>query len=88
MWLGRDAVVQMHDAVAEPALAQQFEVDPHVVRKRLCAAADDDRRDEQVAFIDQTGPDCLSGEMRAAYQRMPKSQLNGEDFISIVKCGS
>jgi 3-hydroxyisobutyrate dehydrogenase-like beta-hydroxyacid dehydrogenase len=30
----------------------------------------------------------LASEMRAAYQRMPKSQLNGEDFISIVKCGS
>ena len=30
----------------------------------------------------------LASEMRAAYQRMPKSQLTGEDFISIVKCGS
>ena len=30
----------------------------------------------------------LASEMRAAYQRMPKSQLNAEDFISIVKCGS
>lgn len=30
----------------------------------------------------------LASEMRAAYQRMPKSQLTAEDFISIVKCGS
>jgi 3-hydroxyisobutyrate dehydrogenase-like beta-hydroxyacid dehydrogenase len=30
----------------------------------------------------------LASEMRAAYQRMPKSQLTMEDFISIVKCGS
>ena len=30
----------------------------------------------------------LASEMRAAYQRMSKSQLTGEDFISIVKCGS
>lgn len=30
----------------------------------------------------------LASEMRAAYQRMPRSQLTAEDFISIVKCGS
>lgn len=30
----------------------------------------------------------LASQMRAAYQRMPKSQLTMEDFISIVKCGS
>lgn len=30
----------------------------------------------------------LASEMQAAYQRMPKSQLTAEDFISIVKCGS
>jgi 3-hydroxyisobutyrate dehydrogenase-like beta-hydroxyacid dehydrogenase len=37
----------------------------------------------------QAGVDApLANEVRAAYRRMAKSQLTGEDFISIVKCGS
>jgi 3-hydroxyisobutyrate dehydrogenase-like beta-hydroxyacid dehydrogenase len=36
----------------------------------------------------QAGIDVpLAREVRAAYQRMAKAQLVGEDFISIVKCG-
>jgi hypothetical protein len=55
--------VEVHDAVAEPALVQQLEADPYVVRQSPRAAADNDRREEQVTLVDEAGLDRLRGEM-------------------------
>ena len=65
----RDAVLQMHEAALEAALADQLEIGAQAVRQRALAAPDDDRREEQVALVDQPGAQCLRREIRAADAR-------------------
>src|ERR1700674_1241253 len=47
--LTQTAVPQVQHAVVEPALLEQFEVQPDIARKAPRAAADDYRRHKQVA---------------------------------------
>jgi hypothetical protein len=58
--------VKVNDAAGEAVLVQQFEPDPDVVRQCAFPAADEDRAEEQVAFVDQARGDGLAGELRTA----------------------
>ena len=64
---GRDAVAEVDHAVAETAFVQQLEVQPDVVGQRPLAAPHHDRRDEQVALVDQPGPERLRGKLGTTY---------------------
>jgi hypothetical protein len=56
----------VHDAAAEPVLVQKLEPDGHAIRQRALAAPDDDRVEEQMAFVDQPCRHRLAGQFRAA----------------------
>lgn len=43
-----DAVLQDEHAIAEPALLEQFQVQPHAVRKEALSAADDRGTDDRL----------------------------------------
>jgi hypothetical protein len=53
------AVVEVDHAVAETAFAQQFELHTDIVGEGPFAASHHDGRDEQVALVDQPGPERL-----------------------------
>src|SRR4051794_33702154 len=60
------AVVQVDHAVAESPLARELERPPQAVAERGLAAADHDRRDEQMALVDKSGGDRVRGQLRPA----------------------
>src|SRR5215213_8259645 len=72
-WSGRcrcsclGAVAQVHHAVAEPALVQQFELKPDPVGEELLAAAQHDGPDEQVVLVHQPGGDRMGAEGGTAH---------------------
>ena len=55
-----DAVAEVGHPVAEPALVHQLELHTDAGRKRLGAASDHDRRDEELVLVDQPGSDRLA----------------------------
>src|SRR5664279_3075859 len=61
------AVVQVDHAAAEMAYAAQFELPDDIVGKGRITAAHNNGREEQVALVDQPGPDRLSGEVGTAH---------------------
>src|SRR6266702_19648 len=61
------AVAQVHHAVAEPALVQQFELEPGPVGEELLAAAQHDGPDEQVVLLHQPGGDRMGAEGGTAH---------------------
>src|SRR5205823_13627486 len=63
----RDAVVEVDHAAAEAPLVQELELQAKTAGQRLRAAADDDRRDEQVELVDEAGRERLGGEPGAAH---------------------
>ena len=62
-----ESVVEVNHAVAETAFVQQLELQADVVGEGPVAASHHDRRDEQVALVDQPGPDRLGGEVGTAH---------------------
>ena len=65
-WSGRDAVAEMHDAVAESVLVKELEVGADARWEGWLAAAEDHGPDEELALVDQAGFEGLGGEVRPA----------------------
>src|SRR5262249_4995283 len=65
---GSDAegVMQLDDAVSEPAFAEQFESRANIVGECPLAAPDEHRTKQQVAFVDQARGDRGPGQLRTA----------------------
>src|SRR5436309_15091911 len=61
-----DAVAEVHDTVAEPALLQELQLDAGVAGKCGLAFTDDHRMNEELALIDQPGAERVRGEGRPA----------------------
>ena len=59
----RDPVVEVDHPVAEAAVTKQLEGQADVVGEGPVATAHDDRVEEQVALVDQPGPERLGGEL-------------------------
>src|SRR5688572_12817363 len=59
-----DGVPQDDHAVAEPALLDQLQVQPHTVRKEPLSATHDHGADDHLELVDKTGPYRLRGEFR------------------------
>lgn len=57
------AVVEVNDAVSEPALIEKFELRSDVVWQGALAASHHDGVQEQMARVDQPRADCLAGEL-------------------------
>src|SRR5262245_17356549 len=68
----RGAVAEIDHSVAEAAFVEEFELQARVVGKGLFAASHDDRREEQVALVDQAGPERVGGELRTAHGDVPR----------------
>ena len=64
------AVAQVHHAVAEPALIQQFELKPDPVGEEGLAAAHHDGPDEQLVLVHQPGGDRLGAQVRTAHDEI------------------
>jgi hypothetical protein len=60
------AVVEEHDTVAKATLGDEFQVKPNVLGKCSLTAADDDRRQEQLALVYEPDPESLGGQVGAA----------------------
>src|SRR5207248_10350262 len=61
-----DAVAEVHDTVAEPALLEQLQLDAGVAGECGLAFTDEHRMDEELALIDQPGVERVRGEGRPA----------------------
>src|SRR5437667_8123611 len=61
-----DAVAEVHDTVAEPALLQQLQLDAGVAGECGLAVTDEHRINEELALIDQPGVERVGGEGRPA----------------------
>src|SRR3954471_10984159 len=61
-----DAVAEVHDTVAEPALLQQLQLDPGVPGECGLACTDEHRMNEELALIDQPSVERVRGEGRPA----------------------
>ncbi len=59
-----DSVVEVAAAAPEPALIQELKPSAHLFRQCALAAADDDRVEEEVAFVDEIRGDRLAGKLR------------------------
>src|SRR6185369_12170097 len=59
-------IVEMHDSAAELMRSDQLQRPHHAAGQRGIAAAERDRRDEEVALVDQPCLDRGRGQMRAA----------------------
>src|SRR4029079_16769336 len=57
-----DSVTDVKDSVVEAALVEEFELHAHVSRQPGLAATDDDRTDEQVALVHESGAERVSRE--------------------------
>ena len=57
------AVVEVNDAVSEPALIEKFELRADVVWHGALAASHHDRAQEQMALVDQPQADCVASEL-------------------------
>jgi hypothetical protein len=60
-----DAIPQDEHAVAEPALLEQFQVQPHTVREESLSTADDRGADDYLELVYQTSSYRLRGEFGA-----------------------
>src|SRR5512144_265757 len=58
---GSDSVTHVDHAAPEAAFVQQFELQADIVGKRLLAASNDDRSDEQAAFVHQPRLERVGG---------------------------
>src|SRR4029079_18476020 len=59
-----DAVAEVHDTVAEPALFHELQRDARVAGERGLPITDDQRVHEELALVDQPGVEGVRGEGR------------------------
>jgi hypothetical protein len=52
-WSDAHPVVEVNDTASEAVFVQEFELDANVIRQCALSATDDNRAEEQVAFVDQ-----------------------------------
>src|SRR4051794_7971429 len=79
-----DAVVEVNDAVSEAAFIEELELRAHVASQRALAAADHDRAQEQVAFVDNARRDCLACELGAPDGEVGHRRLlEPQDVVSV-----
>src|SRR2546428_3815014 len=71
------AVVEVNDAVSEPALIEKFELRADVVWQGALAASHHDRAQEQMALVDQPRADCV-----ASGSAPPTAMSAPEDCLS------
>jgi hypothetical protein len=64
-------VAEVDDAVAEAAFVQQLQVQPEVVGEGSGAASDHDRREEELALVDETGRERVACQLGAADGEVP-----------------
>jgi hypothetical protein len=64
-------ITEVGDAVAEPALVNQVEVQLQILRQGAQTAAHHLRYQEQLVLVDQAGPNRLGREVRAADGEIP-----------------
>ena len=57
------AVVEVNDAVSEPAFIEKFELRADVVSQGALAASHHDRAQEQMGLVDQPRADCVASEL-------------------------
>ena len=61
------AVVEVDHAVPKTALIQQFEPHTDIIGEGLFASSYHDGCEEQLALVDQTGPECVGGKLGTAH---------------------
>lgn len=57
------AVVEVNDAVSEPAFIEKFELRTDVVSQGALAASDLDQAQEQMTLVDQPRAECVASEL-------------------------
>jgi hypothetical protein len=57
------AVVEVNDAVSEPAFIEKFELRAAIVWRGALAASHHDRAQEQMALVAQPRADCVASEL-------------------------
>src|ERR687891_1487190 len=67
---GGSAVAQEHEAVSEPPLVQQLQVEADAGGQRPRAAADDHRRHEQVTLVDEPRPERMRRQAWTDYREV------------------
>src|SRR5664279_4920030 len=81
---GRDAVVDVDDTIAEPALVEELEVSARVARKRRLARTDEYWTDEQLTLIDEPRPESVRGEVRASHGEIfDRGSLQVTDAVGV-----
>jgi hypothetical protein len=83
-WSGRDAVADVNNTIAEPALVEELEVGARVARKRGLTRADEYRMDEQLTLIDEPGIESVRGGFGPPTVR----SLAADAFTSRIASGS
>ena len=74
----------MYDAVAESALVEERELGARVGRQRRVAPTEDDGPDEQLALVDQPGPERLRREVRTSDEEI----ASGRGLQLVYRAGS
>ncbi len=65
--------MEVHHAVGEATFVQQLQVQSEVDGQGSCTPSNHDRRDDQMALIDQACPKGLTGEVWAAHGQVSVS---------------
>ena len=65
-WSDADTVAEVNDSISEAALVQELERQSNVIRQCALSATDDNRTEQQVAFVDQACCYRLAGELWTA----------------------
>jgi hypothetical protein len=80
--LPEKAVAEEYDAVSESALIEELEAGAHTGRQPWLAPADDNGPDQQLALIDQPGPESLRREVGTSY-----GEIAAGRGLQLVYCG-
>src|SRR5450432_14739 len=77
----------MHNpASVEASLIDELEPEPHAIRERPLAAADDDGRDEEFDLVDQAGPEGVRREfVTTDHEILRRSQLHVANAVGVER---
>jgi hypothetical protein len=77
----------MHNpASVEASLIDELEPEPHAIRERPLAAADDDGRDEEFDLVDQAGPEGVRREfVTTDHEILRRSQLHVANGVGVER---
>src|SRR4051812_5652588 len=82
--LGRDAVADVDDTIAEPALVEELKVRARVTWERRLAGADEYGTDEQLTLIDEPRTESVRGEVRASHREIfGRGRLQATDGVGV-----